>query len=131
MILDSSAIIAMLLQEPGHERIVDAFSDADAVGAATPTLLETSIVLTARAGDGARLLLSRLVEAAAITPISFGQEHWRVAADAYARFGKGRHPAALNFGDCMSYATARLAGMPLLCTGRDFARTDIALVLRP
>jgi len=130
VILDSSAIVAMVLQEPGCERLIERFESATEVGAGTPTLLESSVVLSARAGDQARLLLSRLVEVAAITPVPFGVEHWHVAADAYIRYGKGRHPAGLNFGDCMSYATAKLAGAPILCVGSDFSKTDIELVLR-
>ena len=62
-----------------------------------------------------------------IVVIPFEEEHAREAAAAFARFGKGRHRAALNFGDCMSYAVAKLAGQPLLCTGADFARTDLPL----
>lgn len=58
--------------------------------------------------------------------VPFGEDHWRQAAEAYARFGRGRHKAALNFGDCLSYAVARLADQPLLCVGDDFARTDLA-----
>lgn len=57
----------------------------------------------------------------------FGDEHWKAAVDAHAEYGRGRHKAALNFGDCLSYATAKLAGAPLLCTGSDFARTDLEL----
>lgn len=62
-----------------------------------------------------------------IVVIPFDEEHALEAAKAFARFGKGRHPAALNFGDCMSYAVAKLAGQPLLCTGKDFAKTGIPL----
>jgi ribonuclease VapC len=71
---------------------------------------------------------SALVRDLGIVVISFEEEHARVAAEAFARFGKGRHRAALNFGDCMSYAVAKLARQPLLCTGEDFARTDLKLV---
>ncbi len=59
--------------------------------------------------------------------VAFSEEHAREAAEAFARFGKGRHRAALNFGDCMSYAVAKLAGQPLLCTGTGFAKTDLKL----
>jgi hypothetical protein len=62
-----------------------------------------------------------------IVTVPFGEEHWRTAFEAYRRFGKGRHAAALNIGDCMSYATAKLSRQPLLCTGADFARTDLAV----
>ncbi len=60
--------------------------------------------------------------------IEFGDRHWKVALQAFARFGKGRHPAGLNLGDCLTYAVARLSGQPLLCVGDDFAQTDLALV---
>ena len=60
-----------------------------------------------------------------VSVVSFTEDHFHQALDAFIRFGKGRHPAALNFGDCMSYAVARVAGMPLLYTGKDFSKTDI------
>jgi ribonuclease VapC len=60
-----------------------------------------------------------------INEIPFSQVHWREAVEAYQRFGRGRHPARLNFGDCLSYATARLAGQPLLFIGEDFIKTDL------
>jgi len=60
-------------------------------------------------------------------PIPFGEAHYGSAVEAWLRYGKGRHPAGLNFGDCMAYATARVAGRPLLCTGEDFPRTDLEL----
>jgi ribonuclease VapC len=63
--------------------------------------------------------------------LSFGDAHWRIAQSAFVRYGKGRHPAALNFGDCLTYATAYVAGEPLLCVGNDFAQTDLELVLDP
>jgi ribonuclease VapC len=71
-------------------------------------------------------VLDRFLRDFQVTPIAFGELHWLEALEAFRRFGKGRHPAALNFGDCMSYATAKLAGRPLLFVGDDFTRTDIA-----
>jgi ribonuclease VapC len=70
-------------------------------------------------------MLERLLDEFAIEEIPFGEVHWRETVDAYRRYGKGRHAAALNFGDCMTYAVAKLAGEPLLFTGRDFALTDV------
>ena len=75
----------------------------------------------------ARPALSRLVQAAALTIVPFAEDHWRTAVEAYLRFGKGRHAAGLNFGDCLTYATAKLAGQPLLCVGDDFSKTDLEL----
>jgi ribonuclease VapC len=59
--------------------------------------------------------------------VPFGEDHWPVAVDAYARFGNGRHPASLNFGDCLTYAVARLAEQPLICVGDDFAKTGLPI----
>jgi ribonuclease VapC len=81
------------------------------------------MVLTARLGQDARPLLFAFVRRVRVEVVAFGEEHLDAATTAFLRFGRGRHPAALNFGDCMSYA---VAGMPLLFTGEDFAQTDIA-----
>lgn len=125
MILDSSAFLAIVFREPGYERLVERLGSAPAAAAGTPTLVETAIVLSARIGPAADGLLERMLDEFDIQEIPFGEIHWREAADAYRRFGKGRHPAALNFGDCLTYATARLTGEPLLYVGEDFARTDV------
>lgn len=127
MILDSSAILAILLREKGWEDLVDKLSGAREAGVGAPTLAEAGIVLSARLGREGVTLLSLLVHEAGLTVIPFGEAHWRTAVDAFRRFGKGQHRAGLNFGDCMSYAVAKLSGEPLLCTGRDFARTDLPL----
>ena len=127
MIVDSSAIVAVFLKEPGFGRVLARLVEEATLGIGTPNLLECGIVLTARLGRDARPLLLRFVQEFAIAIVPFEDEHWQEAMDAYVRFGKGRHPAALNLGDCCAYATARLAGRPLLCTGRDFARTDLEL----
>ncbi|HUB37115.1 MAG TPA: type II toxin-antitoxin system VapC family toxin [Solirubrobacteraceae bacterium] len=129
MILDSSAIVAILLREPDHETLLDCLGQTDTAAVGAPTLTESGIVLTARLGVQGKTLLARFVQEAALTVIPFAPEHHSAALDAYLRYGKGRHAAALNFGDCMTYATARLAGRPLLCIGEDFAQTDIALVV--
>ena len=126
MIVDASALLAIIFKEAGHESVLDRILAAPAVAAGAPTLAETGIVLQARLGGAADGMIERLLDELSIEEIPFGPVHWREAVDAYRRFGKGRHPAALNFGDCMTYATARLTGEPLLFTGDDFARTDIA-----
>jgi ribonuclease VapC len=89
-------------------------------------LLETVMVLTARLGRDARPMLSAFLRRLEAEVVPFSEEHLDAAAAAFLRFGRGRHPAALNFGDCMSYAVASVARMPLLFTGEDFGRTDIA-----
>ena len=125
MILDTSAVVAIVMKEPGYEELLQRMASGDpAIG--TPTLAETAIVLSARLQSDARPLLARFLSEASIAVVPFGESHYGAAVDAWLRYGKGRHPAALNFGDCLSYAVARLAQEPLLFVGDDFAQTDIA-----
>jgi ribonuclease VapC len=126
MVLDSSAIVAIHFREPGHDRLIDRIDAAEVVVVGVPTLLETAMVLTARLGQDARPMIFALLRRLEAEVVPFNEEHLDAAATAFMRFGRGRHPAALNFGDCMSYAVASVAGMPLLFTGEDFRRTDIA-----
>jgi ribonuclease VapC len=126
MVLDSSAIVAIHLKEPGHDRLIEALDKSEVVVVGVPTLLETAMVLTARLGQDARPLLSAFLRRLEAEVVAFNEEHLDAATTAFLRFGRGRHPAALNFGDCMSYAVAAVAGMPLLFTGEDFNQTDIA-----
>lgn len=129
MIVDSSAIVAILTAEPGYERLLAALaSDPRPPGVGAPTLLETGIVLTGRHGDAGQIAVERFCREAGVVAIPFDDEHWPVALAAFRRFGKGRHPAGLNFGDCLTYAVAMLAGEPLLFVGDDFGRTDVAAV---
>jgi ribonuclease VapC len=97
------------------------------VGIGAPSLVEAAIVLSHRLGPVAASLVERFLGELEVVVVPFDQRHWRVAIEASRRFGKGRHPAALNFGDCLAYATARVAAMPLLAIGEDFAKTDLAL----
>lgn len=127
MILDSSALLAMIFREPGHEILLGKLEGASAPAVGCPTLAETGIVLHARLGDVSRGMLERFLDEFAIQEVPFGEVHWREAVEAYRRFGKGRHPAGLNFGDCLTYATARLTGAPLLFVGEDFSRTDVTV----
>ncbi|MFC4858943.1 type II toxin-antitoxin system VapC family toxin [Actinophytocola glycyrrhizae] len=131
MILDSSAIVTVFLREKGSERVLDALEAADACRVGAPTLVETAMVLTGRLGDDGRTMLLSFLQEVNVDVLPFGDAHWRTAQSAFVRYGKGRHPAALNFGDCLTYATAYVAGEPLLCVGEDFARTDLELVLSP
>jgi ribonuclease VapC len=126
MVLDSSAIVAIHLREPGHERLIESIDAAEVVVVGVPTLLETAMVLTARLGQDARPVVFAFLRRLEAEVVPFNEEHLDAAITAFIRFGRGRHPAALNFGDCMSYAVASAAGMPLLFTGEDFGRTDIA-----
>lgn len=125
MILDASALLGVVFREPGHERLVAAMMDAEVVAVGTPTLTETGIVLHARLGDAGRGMLERILDEFGIEEIPFGSVHWREAVDAFRRYGKGHHPAGLNFGDCLTYAAARLSGEPLLFVDEDFGKTDV------
>jgi len=129
MIVDTSAVIAIVQEEPGFERLVRAMLSADSVGIGTPTLTETAIVLASRINQDPRPDLSRFMQESEMVEVPFGERHWREATEAFLRFGKGRHPARLNFGDCMSYAIARVADQPLLFVGNAFRQTDIEAAL--
>ena len=125
MVLDSSAIVAIHLKEPGHERLIAAIEAAPLVVVGSPTVLETSIVLSTRLQRDPRPLLAAFLRRVNAEVIPFNAQHMDAAATAYLRFGRGRHPAALNCGDCLSYAIAAVSGFPLLFTGNDFLRTDV------
>lgn len=129
MILDASAVVAILLREPGFEPLLAAIGEATAVGIGAPTLVESGIVVAARLGPGARDLAATMIREAEVEVIPFAEDHGIVAVDAFLRYGKGRHRANLNFGDCLSYAVAVLAARPLLFVGEDFRHTDIPAVL--
>jgi ribonuclease VapC len=128
MIVDTSALLAIVFREPGFEAVLDQVQGASLVAAGTPTLVEAGIVLEARLGERAPGLLERLLDELAVEEISFGSNHRREAIRAFRKFGKGRHPAGLDFGDCMTYAVARLSGEPLLHRGDDFGLTDVERV---
>jgi len=123
VIVDASALVALLLREPGWERIADALAGAAHVAIGAPTLTETAIVLHAKGAPPS--LLPALLQRAGIEVVPFTQHHAIAAADAYATYGSGRHAASLDFGDCMSYAVARMAQAPLLFVGNDFSQTDL------
>ncbi len=125
MILDTSAVIAILFKEPGFEVVVQKLADAETIGIGAPTLTETGIVLHARLGHNPGGILERFLHEFMIVTIPFGEEHWREAVEAYGMYGRGRHAASLNFGDCMTYSVAKLAGQPLLFVGTDFSKTDL------
>ena len=125
MTLDSSALLAVLFAEPGYLDLVDRILEADHVRVGAPTLVETSLVLAGRRRGPAAGAVEGLVKELTITVVPFGEAEWRAAIDAFQRFGRGRHAAALNFGDCLAYASASVAGDTLLFVGDDFSKTDI------
>jgi ribonuclease VapC len=121
---DTSALIAVVLGEPDAERFLAALR-SDAVTISAVSLAEASIVAEARQGPDAGRDLELLVEGTVDRVVAVDESHARAAAGAWRRFGKGRHPAGLNFGDCFAYATASLANLPLLFNGDDFTQTDL------
>ena len=125
MTLDSSALIAILFSEPGYLELVDAILEADFVRIGAPTLVETGIVLAARRQSPVGGELDGLLRELGVSIVPFGEAEWHRALDASNRFGRGRHAAGLNFGDCLAYATAAVAGDVLLFVGQDFRKTDI------
>ena len=125
MTLDSSALVAVLFAEAGYLDLVDRILAADHVRIGAPTLVETSVVLAGRRRSAATGEIDGLVKELAITVVPFGEDEWHTAVDAFVRFGRGRHRAGLNFGDCLAYAAAATANDTLLFVGDDFTHTDI------
>ena len=128
MVLDSSAIVSILLGDSYSERLLNHLEEAPVIAVGAPTLLEAAMVLSSRLNCDARPMIEGFLRRADAEIVPFSHEHYEVAGDAFLRFGKGRHPARLNFGDCLAYAVARLSGLPLLCVGDDFSETDLTLV---
>jgi ribonuclease VapC len=127
--LDSSAVVAMLRREEGYRRLAETVDRAETVTIGAPTLLETDMVMVGRLEQRGAALVERFLEEHGVVVVPFDGRHRAVAVKAFARYGKGRHPAGLNYGDCMTYATAYVANHPLLFTGSDFAQTDIPAAL--
>ncbi|HEY6507630.1 MAG TPA: type II toxin-antitoxin system VapC family toxin, partial [Vicinamibacterales bacterium] len=127
MTLDSSALLAILFAEVGHLDLVDRILEADHVRVGAPTLVETTLVLAGRRPSlSASGTVEDLVKELGVTVVPFGEREWSNAVDAFLRFGRGRHAAGLNFGDCLAYGTAAAANDTLLFVGNDFAQTDIS-----
>lgn len=123
--IDSSALIAIHLKERGFESLLQKVFRAQICIVGAPVLLETAMVLASRMGADAGLVLEASVRRMRIQVVPFTEDHFQIATAAFLRFGKSRHRAALNFGDCMSYAIAELSGFPLLYTGEDFSRAGV------
>lgn len=125
MIVDSSALLAILLREPGSDVFDEAIVAATAARISAPTFVEVSIVLESRTGAQGVLLWESMLRESRIAIEPFSEEHAFLARQAFSDYGKGRHPAGLNFGDCFSYALAKATGEPLLFKGDDFRKTDV------
>jgi len=130
MVIDSSALIALLVGEPETADFVLAIAAASTRVVSAPTYLETAIVMLARSGPQAPEKFDRLLLDLEIEVASFARDQAALAATAYRQYGKGtRHAAGLNFGDCFSYALAKLRNEPLMFKGDDFSRTDLEVAV--
>ncbi|MBT9584493.1 type II toxin-antitoxin system VapC family toxin [bacterium] len=127
MVIDSSALVAILLGEEEAEHFTTLISSDPRRLMSPVSMLETSIVMEAKKGPAGGRELDLFVYSAQIEMAGMNREQAEIARQAYRRFGKGQHPARLNLGDCCSYALARHSGERLLCKGNDFPLTDIPL----
>ncbi|TMM02325.1 MAG: type II toxin-antitoxin system VapC family toxin [Actinobacteria bacterium] len=125
MVLDTSALVAVLYGEPERDLFIALLSDAEDPLISAATLVEASIVVEVKTGAHGVADLDELLAAAAVRCVAVDSAQAHVARDAFARFGKGRAPAGLTFGDCFAYALATVTDRPLLFKGADFARTDV------
>jgi ribonuclease VapC len=131
MVIDSSALVAILLGEAGADRFTGALNEAPSLLMSAASVLETSMVIDSRLGDAAAKILDRWLETTPIEIVVVTRHQIEVAREGFRRFGKGRHPAGLNFGDCFSYALAKVSGESLLYQGDDFSKTDISPAFGP
>jgi ribonuclease VapC len=125
MVIDTSALVAIFLAEPERKVLLDLLLQAESRMISAATVLETGIVLEARRGESAGREFDLFVVRANLLVVPVESDQTEIARSAWRKYGKGRHPAGLNFGDCFAYALAKFAGEPLLAMGTDFAATDI------
>jgi ribonuclease VapC len=130
MVVETSAVLAILLEEPEAAEFAQLIEDDPAPLISAASVLEAGIVLISRHGPDARDDLQDFLAQGGLQVEPVTAEQAELALDAYQRYGKGRHRAGLNFGDCFAYALCKAMGQPLLFKGQDFSQTDIATVLR-
>lgn len=128
LVVDTSAAVAVILSELGGEELAGHLEDALTRMMPTAIRVELGIVIEARLGPAGQDVVDRFLRDARIDIVSVDADLADRAMSGWRRYGKGRHPAALNFGDCFTYALAERTGLPVLCTGDDFAATDISVV---
>ncbi len=125
MVVDSSVLIAILLKEPEAEYFTKLLIDADSIYISAVSIVESSMVIEYKKGEQGATKFDELLKTIVPTVIAFDAQQAILARNAWRAFGKGRHSAKLNFGDCCSYATAKHLNQPLLFKGNDFSQTDI------
>lgn len=128
MVIDTSGVLAILQREPERRSFLEAIEAADSTRMSVATFVETSIVIESRYGAEGLRDLDRFISRAGIELILVDREQGQLARSAFSRFGKGRHRAGLNYGDCFSYAAAVSIGEPLLSKGDDFIHTDVPIL---
>ena len=128
MVIDTSAIVAILSAEPEQRALAQAIAADPVRLMSAATLLQLTLVIESRYGPSGGRELDLLLHRAEVSVVDVTSDQIQVARRAWRSFGKGRHPAALNFGDCFPYALCRTSGEPLLCKGQDFQQTDLPLV---
>lgn len=128
MVIDTSALIAIFLSEPERAHFLNLIVSADQRLVSAANILETGIVLEGRRGEAAGREFDLFVVRANLQVVPVDADQADIARSAWRKYGKGRHPAALSFGDCFAYALAKSTGEPLLAKGTDFAATDVAIV---
>jgi ribonuclease VapC len=128
MVVDTSALLAVLFHEPEADRIARSIASDPRRLASAFTVLETGMVVEARKGEAGGRELDLLLHRVELESVPLTASHVEVARDAWRRFGRGKHVANLNIGDCCAYALARVSGGPMLFKGDDFAKTDVARV---
>lgn len=126
VVVDSSAVIAVLLLEPEAEAIASTFKDTPVRLMSAAIVVEVGIVAESQATQRGRAEVQRFIDRCTVVPVDDATA--ATALDGWRRFGKGNHRAALNFGDCFTYALAKRSGLPVLCVGNDFIRTDVSVV---
>ena len=129
MVVDTSAVIAILFNEPETESFVRALADDSKKMISAFNALESAIVIEAKKGEAGGRELDLLIHRARIEIISLNGDQVELALTAWRKYGKGNHPAGLNIGDCCAYALAKYSGEPLLFKGKDFSQTNIQPVI--
>jgi ribonuclease VapC len=129
MVVDTSALVAIFLAEPERKRFLDIITEAETRSISAVNVLETGIVLEARRGEAAGREFDLFLHHAQFEVVPADSEQLEIARVAWRKYGKGRHPAGLNFGDCFAYALTKVTGEPILFKGDDFAHTDLAAAI--
>jgi len=125
MVIDTSALVAIFVSEPERQTFLDLILQSESRLISAANVLETGIVLEAKRGEAAGREFDLFAVRTSLKIVPADAEQTEIARSAWRKFGKGRHPAGLNFGDCFAYALAKLSGEPLLAKGDDFAKTDV------